>query len=36
MDEWAGQDLIFLGGGIAMPPIRCAIWYALENRQDYG
>ena len=32
----AGKDLIFLGGGIAMPPIRCAIWYALENRDDYG
>ena len=36
MDEWRGKDLIFLGGGIAMPPIRCAIWYALENRADYG
>ena len=32
----AGTNLIFLGGGIAMPPIRCAIWYALENRADYG
>ena len=32
----AGKNLIFLGGGIAMPPIRCAIWYALENRADYG
>jgi len=36
MDTGAGKDLIFLGGGIAMPPIRCAIWYALENRQDFG
>jgi NAD(P)H-flavin reductase len=36
MDVWKGHDLIFLGGGIAMPPIRCAIWYALENRKDYG
>jgi NAD(P)H-flavin reductase len=35
-DEWRGKNLIFLGGGIAMPPIRCAIWYALENRKDYG
>jgi sulfhydrogenase subunit gamma (sulfur reductase) len=35
-DEWKGRNLIFLGGGIAMPPIRCAIWYALENRADYG
>jgi NAD(P)H-flavin reductase len=35
-EEWRGKDLIFLGGGIAMPPIRCAIWYALENREDFG
>ena len=36
MEAWRGKNLLFLGGGIAMPPIRCAIWYALENRQDYG
>ena len=36
MDEWRGKNLIFMGGGIAMPPIRCAIWYALENRKDFG
>ena len=36
MDKWRGKNLIFIGGGIAMPPIRCAIWYALENREDYG
>jgi NAD(P)H-flavin reductase len=36
VEDWRGHDLIFLGGGIAMPPIRCAIWYALENRADYG
>ena len=36
MEQWEGRDLIFIGGGIAMPPIRCAIWYALENRAKYG
>ena len=36
MRAWEGQDLIFVGGGIAMPPIRCAIWYALEHRERYG
>ncbi len=36
MDVWKGRNLIFLGGGIAMPPIRCAVWYALENRADFG
>ncbi len=36
MEKWEGKNLIFIGGGIAMPPIRCAIWYALENRDRYG
>ena len=36
MKDWEGKDLVFVGGGIAMPPIRCAIWYALENREKYG
>jgi sulfhydrogenase subunit gamma (sulfur reductase) len=36
MDKWVGKNLIFLGGGIAMPPLRCAIWYALENRDQFG
>jgi NAD(P)H-flavin reductase len=36
VEEWKGKNLIFIGGGIAMPPIRCAIWYALENRRDYS
>ena len=36
MEKWKGKNLIFIGGGIAMPPIRCAIWYALENRELYG
>jgi sulfhydrogenase subunit gamma (sulfur reductase) len=36
MEQWRGKNLIFIGGGIAMPPIRCAIWYALNNRDHYG
>ena len=35
-EAWEGRNLIFIGGGIAMPPIRCAIWHALENRERYG
>ena len=34
--EWEGKNLIFISGGIAMPPVRCAIWYCLENREKYG
>lgn len=36
MDAWEGKNLIFIGGGIAMPPIRCAVWYAIENREKFG
>jgi NAD(P)H-flavin reductase/formate hydrogenlyase subunit 6/NADH:ubiquinone oxidoreductase subunit I len=36
METWQGRDLIFLGGGIAMPPLRSAVWYALENRAGFG
>jgi len=36
VEQWEGRNLIFVGGGIAMPPIRCAIWYVLENRARYG
>ena len=36
MKEWEGKNLVFVAGGIAMPPIRCAIQYALENRDKYG
>ena len=35
-EDWEGKDLIFAGGGIAMPPIRCAILYCLENRKKFG
>jgi NAD(P)H-flavin reductase len=35
-EQWEGRDLLFVGGGIAMPPIRCAIWYCLENRDRFG
>jgi NAD(P)H-flavin reductase len=35
-EEWEGRNLVFVGGGIAMPPIRCAVWYCLENRDRFG
>ena len=36
LKEWENKDLVFVAGGIAMPPIRCAIQYVLENRSRYG
>jgi sulfhydrogenase subunit gamma (sulfur reductase) len=35
-EEWEGRNLLFVAGGIAMPPVRCAIWYCLENREKFG
>jgi NAD(P)H-flavin reductase len=36
MDECKGKDLLFIAGGLGLPPLRSAINYALENRKDYG
>ena len=31
-----GQDLLFIAGGIALPPMRCVIWNALDTRENFG
>jgi sulfhydrogenase subunit gamma (sulfur reductase) len=31
-----GKDLVFVGGGIGLPPLRSLINYVLDRRQDYG
>jgi NAD(P)H-flavin reductase len=31
-----GKDLLFIGGGIALAPLRSLINYCLDNRDDYG
>jgi len=35
MDEIKGRDLLIIGGGIGLAPLRPAIYHALENRKDY-
>lgn len=35
LDEWKGKNLLFIAGGIALPPMRCVIWNALDRREDY-
>jgi len=35
VDEWAGKKLIFIAGGIALPPVRSAIWTCLDQRDRY-
>jgi sulfhydrogenase subunit gamma (sulfur reductase) len=31
-----GEDLLFVAGGIGLPPLRGLIWYVLDRREQYG
>jgi NAD(P)H-flavin reductase len=35
IDDWKGKNLVFIAGGIALPPMRSVIWACLDNRADY-
>ncbi len=35
-DAMKGQDILFICGGIGLVPVRSAIQYVLDNRNDYG
>jgi len=35
-DELKGKDLLFIGGGIGLAPIRSVINYVMDNRENYG
>ena len=35
IDEWKGKNLLFIAGGIALPPMRCVIWNALDTRVNF-
>lgn len=32
LEDWKGKNLLFIAGGIALPPMRCVIWNALDLR----
>jgi NAD(P)H-flavin reductase len=36
VEAWKGKDLLFIAGGIALPPMRSVIQYCLDKRSDYG
>ncbi len=31
-----GRDMLFIGGGIGMPPVRSFLLYCIKHREDYG
>jgi sulfhydrogenase subunit gamma (sulfur reductase) len=35
IEEWHGKNLLFIAGGIALPPLRCVIWNVLDLRDKY-
>jgi sulfhydrogenase subunit gamma (sulfur reductase) len=35
LDDWKGKSLLFVTGGIALPPLRCVIWNALDLRENF-
>jgi len=36
IEEWKGKKLLFISGGIALPPLRCGIWQALDERNNFN
>jgi len=35
-EECKGRDMLFIAGGIGLPPVRTFLLHTLENRADYG
>ena len=35
IEEWKGKNLLFIAGGIALPPMRCLIWNVLDTRDNF-
>ena len=36
IEDWKGRDLLFIAGGIALPPMRSVIWNILDRRAEFG
>nr|WP_320132561.1 FAD/NAD(P)-binding protein [uncultured Holophaga sp.] len=35
LDQWKGKNLVFIAGGIALPPLRSVIWNCLDLRENF-
>jgi sulfhydrogenase subunit gamma (sulfur reductase) len=36
VEQFVGKNLVIIGGGIGLPPLRSVIQYAQDHRADYG
>ncbi len=35
IEEWENKNLLYIAGGIALPPMRCVIWNTLDLRDKF-
>lgn len=35
LDDWKGKNMLFIAGGIGLPPLRCVIWNCLDTRENF-
>lgn len=36
IEDWYGKNIVFVTGGIALPPLRSVIWTLLDQREKFG
>jgi len=36
LDDMKGSSMVFVAGGIALPPVRCVIWNVLDRRAEFN
>ena len=36
VESWKGRNILFIAGGIALPPVRSVIWNVLDRRGEFG
>jgi len=36
IEEWRGRNILFVAGGIALPPLRSVIWNILDRRSEFA
>ena len=35
IEQWEGKNILYIAGGIALPPMRCVIWNTIDLRKKY-
>jgi NAD(P)H-flavin reductase len=36
IEDWKGRNILFIAGGIALPPMRSVIWNVLDRRAEFA